>query len=228
MTNSLTTQTAAQIDNVALPQTNTLATGSSRTITVRPSDIKAIIDATFPDYKGQKAAVSIQPTASYDAADLTWQGGSKTEIVALRVGAGGTFQIMSLSVLSPWSGQSWGGPIPADIMLVEHVIFCGKDLGIRCIVSPDSQFLLRMSLPAVVELSRDEIIVLSAHAQLKSGHYRDEAYQRAGMDVPQLKPSIEMLAYRGFLKVNKAGASSITVEGRNALASLSADRKVRL
>lgn len=30
------------------------------------------------------------------------------------------------------------------------------------------------------------------------------------------------------VRVNKAGASSITVEGRNALESLPADRKVRL
>lgn len=232
------------------------------TIVVRPSDIKAIIDASFPDYKGQKATVRIQQTVNYNASDLTWQDGSKTEVVALRCFTQTEgdnaheaslarrnekqhypFYTIELTTIYPWSGQSLGGPIPADVMLVEHVIFCGKDLGIRCVASPDSQFLPRLSLPVVVELSRDEVVVLSAHSQLKGGHYRERAYAEAACipyDAPwagAVGPCFKMqsawqvhtnLASRGFLKVNEAGASSITVEGRNALESLPADRKVRL
>lgn len=226
------------------------------TITVRPADIRAIIDATFPDYRGPHARVEVRATAEYHDYQLNWSGGSITYLKALRVAKPtdvvdhntvssntmGVFQVIDLRTV--WgSGQGYKGAIPADVMLVEHVISCGKDLGVRCIVSPGSQFMPRLSLPAVVELSRDEVIVLSAHKQLKGGHYRDEAYARAAEGNNHYGPiqpaprafqtqtvlqTVEALAARGLLKVNKAGASQITVEGRNALESLPADRKVRL
>jgi len=215
------------------------------TITVRPADIRAIIDATYPDYKGPHAKVEVRANAEYHDYQLNWSGGSITYLKALQVAAPGYsnagFNVVDLRTI--WgSGQGYKGAIPVDVMLVEHVIFCGKDLGVRCIVSPGSQFLPRLSLPPVVELSRDEVIVLSAHKQLKGGHYRDAAYARAAEGVhygPGPRPPkafsdktvaqvVEALAARGLLKVNKAGASQITVEGRNALESLPADRKVRL
>ena len=211
------------------------------TITVRPADIRAIIDATFPDYRGPHAKVEVRATAEYHDYQLNWSGGSITYLKALRCDGTGGFEVIDLRTV--WgSGQGYKGAIPADVMLVEHVISCGKDLGVRCIVSPGSQFLPRLSLPAVVELSRDEVIVLSAHKQLKGGHYRDEAYARAAEGVhygPGPRPPkafsdkpvaqvIEALAARGLLKVAKNGASQITVEGKNALESLPADRKVSL
>ena len=215
------------------------------TITVRPADIRAIIDATYPDYKGPHAKVEVRATAEYHDYQLNWSGGSITYLKALQVAAPGYsntgFNVVDLRTV--WgSGQGYKGAIPADVMLVEHVISCGKDLGVRCIVSPNSQFMPRLSLPAVVELSRDEVIVLLAHKELKGGHYRDEAYARAAEGVhygPGPRPpkafqtqtvlqTIEALAARGLLKVNKAGASRITVEGKNALESLPADRKVSL
>jgi hypothetical protein len=221
------------------------------TIAVRPADIRAIIDATYPDYRGPHAKIEVRATAEYHDYQLNWSGGSITYLKALRVAAPdetlkvltniGAFQVIDLRTV--WgSGQGYKGAIPADVMLVEHVISCGKDLGVRCIVSPGSQFMPRLSLPTVVELSRDEVIVLSAHKQLKGGHYRDEAYARAAEGVhygPGPRPPkafsdktvaqvVEALAARGLLKVNKAGASQITVEGKNALESLPADRKVRL
>ena len=212
------------------------------TITVRPADIRAIIDATYPDYKGPHARVEVRATAEYNDYQLNWSGGSITYLKALRCDGAGGFEVIDLRAI--WgSNQGYKGIILATMMLVEHVISCGKDLGVRCIVSPNSQFMPRLSLPAVVELSRDEVIVLSAHAQLKGGHYRDEAYTRAkegnnhygpGSAPPRAFQTqtvlqvVEALAARGLLKVNKAGASQITVEGRNALESLPADRKVSL
>jgi len=209
------------------------------TITVRPADIRAIIDATYPDYKGPHAKVEVRATAEYHDYDLNWSGGSITYLKALRVAAPDStagFNVVDLRTV--WgSGQGYKGAIPADVILVEHVISCGKDLGVRCIVSPGSQFMPRLTLPTVVELSRDEVIVLSAHAQLKGGAYRQEAYERenyARSRFPgtqgrlQVASIVADLANRGLLKVNKAGASQITVEGRNALESLPADRKVSL
>ncbi len=209
------------------------------TITVRPADIRAIIDATFPDYRGPHARVEVRATAEYHDYQLNWSGGSITYLKALQVAAPDStagFNVVDLRTV--WgSGQGYKGAIPTDVMLVEQVISCGKDLGVRCIVSPGSQFMPRLSLPAVIELSRDEVIVLSAHKQLKGGHYRDEAYERenyARSRFPgtqgrlQVASIVADLANRGLLKVNKAGASQITVEGKNALESLPADKKVML
>ncbi len=45
------------------------------TITVRPADIRAIIDATYPDYKGPHAKVEVRATAEYHDYQLNWSGG---------------------------------------------------------------------------------------------------------------------------------------------------------
>lgn len=193
---------------------------TTQSIALKPSEIRPIIDATFPEYRGPKASVRIQATAEYSAADLSWQDGSITEVKALR-NINGELVVADLNT-------TFYGVIPPDFMLVEHVIFCGKDLGIRCVVSPDSVFLPKL-LPAPVELTDDEVLVLSAHAQLKSGVYRAAAVGRvAGHDEQQLKVLVETLARRGLLSVNKLGASQITLDGKNALAALPSHRQIRL
>ena len=202
---------------------------TAQSIALKPSEIRPIIDATFPEYRGPKASVRIQATAEYSAADLSWQDGSKTEVKALRAiiveGTDCTY-ITQLQAVELRTAHS--GAIPRDMMLVEHVIFCGKDLGIRCVVSPDSVFLPKL-LPAPVELTDGEVLVLSAHAQLKSGVYRAAAVGRvAGHDEQQLKVLVETLARRGLLSVNKLGASQITLDGKNALAALPSHRQIRL
>lgn len=49
---------------------------TAQSIALKPSEIRPIIDATFPEYRGPKASVRIQATAEYSAADLCWQDGS--------------------------------------------------------------------------------------------------------------------------------------------------------
>jgi hypothetical protein len=70
-----------------------------------------------------------------------------------------------------------------------------------------------MKQPEAVPLTRAEQVVLYAHKSLKGGHYRIEHYQRNQIDH---KSAIESLVGRGMLKQNKAGATSITPDGRNA------------
>ena len=197
---------------------------TAQSIAIKPGQIRPIIDATFPEYRGPKASVRIQATAEYSAADLSWQDGSKTEVKALR-NINGELVVADLNALSMSNTASFYGVIPPDFMLVEHVIFCGKDLGIRCVVSPDSVFLPKL-LPAPVELTDDEVIVLSAHAQLKSS-YRDEAYgcHRFSNTIGAVT---DALAKRGMLSINKLGASQITIDGKNALAALPSHRQIRL
>jgi len=197
---------------------------TAQSIVLKPSEIRPIIDATFPEYRGPKASVRIQATAEYSAADLSWQDGSKTEVKALR-NINGELIVADLNTISMTNTASFYGVIPPDFMLVEHVIFCGKDLGIRCVVSPDSVFLPKL-LPAPVELTDDDVFVLSVHAQLKSG-YRKEAVDRRMNGAAYYNTTCELVK-RGMLSINKLGASQITIDGKNALAALPSHRQIRL
>ena len=197
---------------------------TNQSIAIKPGQIRPIIDATFPEYRGPKASVRIQATAEYSAADLSWQDGSKTEVKALR-NINGELVVADLNTIAMTNTASFYGVIPPDFMLVEHVIFCGKDLGIRCVVSPDSVFLPKL-LPAPVELTDDDVFVLSVHAQLKSG-YRKEVVDRRMNGAAYYNTTCELVK-RGLLSINKLGASQITIDGKNALAALPSHRQIRL
>ena len=63
-----------------------------------------------------------------------------------------------------------------------------------------------------IEVSYLEKCVLFAHRAYKSS-YRQEYYNEKG--ISDVGPLIASLAVKGFLKVNKAGSSQITTEGKN-------------
>jgi hypothetical protein len=182
-----------------------------------------LLPPSDPGSEPHKARVEVATQRSYSSADLCWSGGSKTDVKALHQTATG-LESIDLVAVSPWSGQSWGGAIPDDVMLVEHRIFCGKDMGITCIVSPTSAFLPKLTLAPAPTLTAEEAMVLTAHKSLISS-YRPEAYARAGIRQAQLATLVAALADRGLLKVNKAGSSQITNEGKNALAALPASAR---
>lgn len=199
----------------------------STTIAVKASDIRPIIEAAFPDYRGNKASVRIQESIEYTAADLTWQEGSKTEVVVLRWN-GGSFDALDLNRTFRSENTRIGGKIPDEAILVERTIFCGKYYaGIRCVVSPSCVYLPKLKLPQPVALTEEEIFVLSAHQQLKSSH-RVTAYERSALTYGQLNVAVDSLISRGLMKRNKLGATQITNEGKNALAALPMDKQIRL
>lgn len=195
-----------------------------QTIALKTSDIRPIIEAAFPDYRGNKASVRIQESIEYTTADLTWQEGSKTEVVVLRWN-GESFDALDLNRAFRSENTRITGKIPDEIILVEHAFFCGKDAGIRCIVSPSCVYLPKLKLPAVADLTRDEIVVLTAHRDLKSS-YRNDAYLAAGVSAHSV--AIPALVERGLLRRNALGATQITNEGKNALEALPASKSIRL
>lgn len=67
-------------------------------------------------------------------------------------------------------------------------------------------------LPMKVDVSDKDRAILEAIGSLKSGPYRREALQR----IRATDEDINSLVARGFLNKNKAGAVSITTEGKNA------------
>ena len=133
---------------------------------------------------------------------------------------------------------SWGGSNPFESSPVDNdtrmytlpagaVVIKGQRGGGRPVsahVYIASAGELGGAIAETVELSADERAVLDAHKSLNSGGRKDYFGGRWGgyyWDNADREPHtavIARLAERGLLKVNKAGAVSITTEGKNALA----------
>jgi hypothetical protein len=191
---------------------------TTKTTDVKFSDVTYLAQIAYPEYAGRLAQVRISDTFHYDASDLTWDGGTRTEVVALWQVAG-VWQRVELSVLSPTDGRVYTGKLTDDVMLVEHRHFCGRDHGLVFVVSPTSSFLPKGLIEAPAPaLSEKELFVLGAVCTLTSAGRKDE-YQRRGIaaEVPSI---LSDLAAKGMVKVNRVGAASATIEGCNVHRSL--------
>lgn len=103
-------------------------------LTVSRSDprIRAIINATFPDYRGRK--VRLAPWSAPLHLDLSWSGGTRDRVALIDLHRG---RIGHLTVPSPWSAGA-ADPVdaPAGSILVVHSIFCGRDAGLTIYLRP--------------------------------------------------------------------------------------------
>jgi len=116
--------------------------------------IKAIIAACYPDWKGRKVRVSI--AAEYQIADY-WSEGSRRFVLAYDLGTGAVATATKAAGI-PYLAQAHARfAIPQGIALVEHGIFCGKDIGVTIFIS-------------AVETSR--ILTNAEMAQLSAGERR--------------------------------------------------------
>ncbi len=135
--------------------------------------VDRIVRAAFPSYAGR--TVRIQASDTVNCASY-WDGGSRDYFVAV--------DLATLRASDPAPAQSaYDRPvrglssvtIPAGAAIVEHSIFCGKDVGIRIHVHPDS---LAGLLPAGTEdATTDHKIVLYATRSLKSSYNGRSEYR---------------------------------------------------
>ena len=95
--------------------------------------IRKIVRACYPDYTGRK--IKIEARTSYHLSNF-WDGGSRSYVVAYHLESGLTKEA-SPSTTSPFNEASKSSvEIPEGVVLVEHSIFQGKDVGIRIYVNP--------------------------------------------------------------------------------------------
>ena len=113
---------------------------------LKKEQIRDILEASFPDYKGRKFRIRVEE--KYFMSNY-WSGGSRTYVKALGLKSG-----KLVAVEPDWKTTNPMRPeahaeffIPSNIILVEHTFFCGKDLGISIVVSPNAMDELRKSLP---------------------------------------------------------------------------------
>lgn len=106
---------------------------------LKKADVKELVQKTYPNYKGRKFRLVIQKTYHMEN---YWSDGSRSYVVAVTLDG----QVKPAESFNPMSDSRAHSSfeIPNNLMLVENCIFQGRDLGIRFIVSPDSQFLPKM------------------------------------------------------------------------------------
>lgn len=160
-------------------------------------------------YSGRKFQAIISDTVNIPAHAGLWSGGSR-DIFKLVNLATGEARAASDDNSVSWSDQCKPHTINLrpGFAVVEHTIFCGKDLGLRFYVHPADAAKL---LPALVEIDEVEAQVLEIVASLKSFAREDEARHR-GISPSDYADAKARLIERKLL--NRAGA--ITVAGRNA------------
>lgn len=103
-------------------------------IKVKKADVRDIVEVTFPEYRGRTFRVVV--TDSITFSDTNWGGGSRSYYKFVRRGG----DVAALSVPAPWNNGFEGKRVEMkpDYLVVEHVIFCGKDCGIRIYAHPQA------------------------------------------------------------------------------------------
>lgn len=171
-------------------------------------------------YNGKTFKAIVTESVTIPVTAGLWEGGSRDlySVVSLDHG---TREIPGQR-LAPWSpgrGDHTVELLPG-IVVVEHSIFCGKDMGLTFYVHPENATKL---LPApAAELTRLERVVLEATRSYKSSYAGMDRFQMAHRDYAgkfaftrsEWDMAKAHLVELGML--NKAGA--ITNKGRNAIA----------
>jgi hypothetical protein len=180
---------------------------------------------TLDGYTGRKFKMVSAEHCDISAHDGYWSGGSRVTHFAVRL-ADGAILPLTDTTRHPLnvSATTTRYPIVSGIAIVAHSIFCGKDSGLTFYIHPTDIVPL---LPASVELTPHEKIVLAATSRYKSSYAGQSRYQQARYDfkyynlaekhgpfptMEQWEATKESLVSKGLL--NRAGA--ITPAGKNA------------
>lgn len=109
-----------------------------RSYQVRKKDVKSIVNATFPGYRGRK--IRLVGIEEVILSNINWEGGSRSQYRACTLDGEPTGDMDAFNAMAPWSHNAENArvSIPAGYAVVEHVQFCGKDLGLRIHVHPNS------------------------------------------------------------------------------------------
>lgn len=116
-------------------------------------DAEFIINKSFPSYKGRKISVVLVQPESKHSMVSEWSGGSRNSYKIL----GDTAETIISS--SQYSNMHPVDQYKADPhwiandkqILVEHIIFCGKDLGLRIYATPNCVMIPKNLLESKVE-----------------------------------------------------------------------------
>lgn len=108
-------------------------------LSVKKAQIAPVLKVTFPNYKGH--TFKVQFTEKVTFGDLHWGGGTRSVYKFVNMENGSSRPVPTGN---PWNSPLEGQTLdlPENVVVVEHVIFCGQDLGIRFYAHPARQRLL--------------------------------------------------------------------------------------
>lgn len=172
-------------------------------------------------YSGKSFKAIVTETMTVPSTAGLWDGGSRDHYSAVRL-ADGAQVAMPGQNEAPWGNrQDVKVTLVSGIAIVEHSIFCGKDMGLTFYLHPVDAAPM---LPAPqADLTAVESLVLEYTISRKSSYMGRDRYQMAVEDMRWNSKPIALtraswdeaksaLIARGYL--NKAGA--VTTAGRNA------------
>ena len=107
-------------------------------IEVKTSEVKHIINATFPDYRKKK--VLVWPATSVTLHDLNWSGGTKSEYRACSVDGKSNGKHVDTGRPAPWNNPYEGLtiPLPIDCVVAKAGYFCGKPSTMYLYIHPEN------------------------------------------------------------------------------------------
>ena len=102
------------------------------TIKITRKQALPIIRATFPNYNGRKVKVEFRESITFF--DTNWGGGTKNTYAFVRADGA----IAHYDAPAPWVNPVEGKtvPLPPDVIVVCHSIFCGQDCGLTIYAHP--------------------------------------------------------------------------------------------
>lgn len=163
----------------------------------------------FPSYTGKQ--FKFQPFKGPKSLASYWSGGSRDSFVFVAINPTVTGKIHI--------GDNGGHPAQPDaqsieklalgVALVEHTIFCGKDMGLTIYLNPEDINQKMLPVGEVI-LSPPERLCLVITCHRKAAYRREEA-SRHGLGEKRWDAAVKKLIARGLLAKNGA----ITAEGRN-------------
>lgn len=108
---------------------------------LRKADVSELLKISYPDYKGRKFKVSIKK--EYYLKDY-WSGGSRTYAKFAKF-VNDHWEVVTNPFTNPYKDSAHVQfNVPNDIIIIEHIFFCGKDLGINFVVSPNFIYLPKL------------------------------------------------------------------------------------
>lgn len=176
------------------------------------------------NYTGRTFTAEVSAEATIPAHAGLWDGGSRDVYRLVEIATGRAVAFPG-QASAPWDAdrKETRFAIPAGFAVVRHSVFCGQDMGLRFTLRPEDAAPM---LPAPVDLSAVERVVLIATRSYKASYGGQDRYDMAARDLryrqgatiptrAEWDAAKVALIARGML--DKRGA--ITVKGRNAVGS---------
>jgi hypothetical protein len=172
--------------------------------------VKSVCAVAFPDHAGRKVQIKYGVTSinmsSY------WDGGSKSTFAVIRLSDNKPCRVpTNHPVFDRVTGVD-NFLIPDGFVVVEHIIFCGNDLGLRIHVPGPAPLLEAAN--SEPELSRVQLMVLSWIVGRNSAGRKYEI-ENNKFPVQLWDRIVTELSNMGYCTINKAGAVSKTLKAEN-------------